>query len=92
MSEAEQDQHDTDEEIKEWVKANHPHNGRPTVTVSVVQGNLSAKRTVVVENHILANGKLGNDFKAAVKVAQTGARKVLFELRDALTEIYQEQS
>lgn len=71
-----------DEEIKEWVKFSYaPRNC--SATVSLVQGNHSARWTVKA----YAGG-----IKAAVKEARKAAHAALGELREAIQELDAEEA
>ena len=62
--------------MKEWVKVAKPVNGPAVVTVSLVDGNLSARWSVKAFNRI----------KDGVVEARAGATAALEQLREAVAE------
>lgn len=62
------------EPVKEWVKATH-RPGMTTVTVTLQQGNLSARYTVIAPS---------TRIKEAVIEARTAAKRFLDDLRAAV--------
>lgn len=78
-----------EEEIKEWVRVSHSAQHVAIVTVSLVQENLSTKRSVKAAMRI-EDGRSRPDVKSALKIARSDAREVLGDLRTALAELDQE--
>lgn len=79
------------EEIKEWVRVSHSAQHVAIVTVSLVQGNLSTKRSLKATMRI-QDGASKPDVKSALKIARRDARLVLADLRTALAELDEEDS
>jgi hypothetical protein len=63
-----------DSSVKEWVKAARPANGPMVVTVTLVDGNLTAKVAV----------KAYGNIQQGVREARSAALAALEELRQAL--------
>ena len=61
-------------EGKEWVKVSHSANGVTVVTVTLVEGNLSARWSVK---------SFTSGIKAGVEEARTRAHQALTDLREA---------
>lgn len=78
------------EEIKEWVRVSHSAQHVAIVTVSLVQGNLSTKRSVKATSRI-EKGQSRPEVKSALKLARRDARRVLTDLRTALAELDEEE-
>lgn len=78
-----------EEEIKEWVRVSTSAQHITVVTVSLVQGNLSVKRSSKVGNKIIEGEAIPN-VKPALKSARLAARRVLAELASALQELDEE--
>ena len=78
-----------EEEIKEWVRVSTSAQHVTVVTVSLVQGNLSVKRSWKVGNK-LVNGESVPDVKPALKITRAAARHVLADLAQALQELDEE--
>lgn len=72
-----------EDEIKEWVKVTHNANGQGSVTVSLVQGNLSVKWSEKLYVGLT---------KKTLPVARKNARRELRELREALAELDAEEA
>lgn len=66
-----------DSSVKEWVKAAKPAHGPTVVTVTLVDGNLTAKWSV----------KSYSNIQAGVREARSAAQKALAELREALAAL-----
>ena len=68
---------------KEWVKVAHAANGTTTVTVSIVQENLSVRWAVKTYT---------NQIKAGLVDARAGANKAMADLRQALGELAEDEA
>lgn len=68
------------DDIKEWVKVNRPVKGPAIVTVTLLEGNATAKCSVKAYG-------LKDSIKNAVKEARTLALADLKELHEALAEL-----
>lgn len=82
---------DDQEEIKEWVRASTSAQHITIVTVSLVQGTLSSKKSAKASNHIV-EGDSVPDVKRALKTARAAARRMLTDVRQALGELDLEES
>lgn len=67
-----------EQETKEWLRVAHAANNTTSVTVTLVEGNLTAKWSVKTHTPTIREG---------VKEARSWARKALDELQAALAEI-----
>jgi hypothetical protein len=63
--------------MKEWVRASRPANGRTSVTVTLQEGNLTAKWTALTDS---------SRIKEAVTEARRFANVMLDELREATSD------